>query len=257
MPSQQTLTPPVGRWTILSAFWGPVGAIYLLTCLGGLAAGLWPDAIYPSSGDFRPAPLPVLHTLAVAQVGFFLLVYPIVLFRRNSLQSETLPTGRQVRNPPLRAAAGPKPCLPAGRYEIFETLGLFLATVPFYVAAGWVADATVVDCLRTGIAVAAICPLGWVAGRLLARPAARGPVLAGLLGITIGLPGLYYIFRDFLRILPAEWMIWYLSPVTFVWSASAARNSSLFPEPIWAFLIWPCAAAIGALICTIAPRKNG
>ncbi len=235
MPSQQTLTPPVGRWTILSAFWGPVGAIYLLTCLGGLAAGLWPDAIYPSSDDFRPAPLPVLHTLAVAQVGFFLLVYPIVLFRRNPTQSE----------------------IPNLKSEILETLGLFLATVPFYVAAGWVADATVVDCLRAGIAVAAICPLGWVAGRLLARPAARGPVLAGLLVIPIGLPGLYYIFRDFLRILPAEWVIWYLSPVTFAWSASAARNSLLFPEPIWAFLIWPCAAAIGALICTIAPRKSG
>lgn len=235
MPAQQTLTPPVGRWTIFSAFWRPVGAIYLLVCLTGLAAGLYPDAIYPTSGDFRPAPLPSLHTLAVAQVGFFLLVYPIVLFRRSSLQSE-------IQNP---------------KSEILETLGFFLVSVPFYVAAGWVADATVVDCLRTGIAVAAICPLGWMAGRLLARPATRGPVLAGLLAITIGLPGLYYIFREFLRILPAEWVIWNLSPVTFAWSASTARNASLLPEPIWAFLIWPGAAAIYALISAIAPQKSG
>ncbi len=255
MPAQQTLTPPIGRWAIFSVFWQPVGAIYLLVCLVGLAAGLWPDAIYPSTSDLRPAPLPALHTLAVAQVGFFLLLYPIVLFRRNSIQSESRPSTGPGR-PEALEGRNPKPCLPAGRSEILETLGLFIATVPFYAAAGWVSDATAVDCLRTGIAVGVICPMSWVAGRLLGRPAARGPVLTGLLVITIGLPGLYYIFRDFLRILPAERIIWYLSPVTFAWSASAARNPSLLPEPIWAFLIWPGAAAMGALICIIASRKN-
>ena len=87
MPATQTLTPGLRRWTIFSAFWRPVGVIYLLVCLAGLGAGFWPDVIYPSPPDFHPAPLPVLQTLAVAQVGFFLLIYPIILFRRNSIKS--------------------------------------------------------------------------------------------------------------------------------------------------------------------------
>ena len=230
MPATQTLAAGLRRWTIFSAFWRPVGVIYLLVCLGGLGAGLWPDVIYPSSPDFHTAPLPVLQTLAVTQVGFFLLIYPIILFRRNLRQSEIVS-------------------------YVVETIGLFLAAAPFYVAAGWMSDATGLDCLRTALAVAVMCPLGWITGRLLARPVVRSAVLAGLLAITIGLPGLYYIFRDFLETLPAEW-IWYLSPATFAWSAAAGRNPSLLPEPIWAFLIWPSLAAAGALIRAIAAPRN-
>ncbi|MCD4823074.1 MAG: hypothetical protein K8S55_00565 [Phycisphaerae bacterium] len=218
----------------LGLLWQPAGVIYLLLCLAALAAGLWPDTIYPPKADFRSAPLPTLQTLAVGQVIWFLLVSPLVQVFRDSRNRTSSHRPRQSRL----------------RHEIVETLGLFIVAVPFYIAAGWLADATVTDCLRTALAVAAFCPLGWLAGWLLAGRQGnvlRSCVLAGLLAITVGQVGLYYIFIEFLPPVSAGW-IWHSCPATFVWSAAASRNPAIVPEPLWAMLLWLGVALAGGAI---------
>ncbi|MCK4602408.1 MAG: hypothetical protein KAU28_08065, partial [Phycisphaerae bacterium] len=68
---------------LLSSGWRPAGLGFLAACLAGLAVGLWPDAVYPSKQIVRPASLPALQTLALAQISFMLLAYPLVLLRRD------------------------------------------------------------------------------------------------------------------------------------------------------------------------------
>ena len=98
------------------------GAIYLFMCLAGLAGGLWPEWVWPISSDFRPAPLPTLGTLALAQVLFFILAWPVVQFRR----AEETSLG----------------------WQVIETAGLCFLTIPFYFACSWFGDAIFVDCLH-------------------------------------------------------------------------------------------------------------
>jgi len=52
--------------------------VYAGCCLLGLAAGLWSEYVLPRSLP-APAPLMVLQTVAVGQVGFFLLIYPVLI----------------------------------------------------------------------------------------------------------------------------------------------------------------------------------
>ena len=60
------------------SIWRTGGVWYLAVCVLGLAAGLWPDAVYPREGVVA-APLPTLHTLAAAQVAYFLLIRPVLV----------------------------------------------------------------------------------------------------------------------------------------------------------------------------------
>ncbi len=218
-----------------SCFWRPAGVIYLLFCLAGLAAGLWPEAICPpAEDDFAPAVLPTLATLAMGQVVFLLLVYPVVHLFRSSRDGEGGTFG-------LGAS-------------IVETLGLFVMTVPFYFAAGWLGDATEIDVLRTAIVVATICPISWLAGRLLVLPAMRTAVLLALLIVAVGLPCVFFLFRDFYPHLPADWL-WDLCPTTFVANAAVARNPSLLPQPFWPLLFWSGLAVGGALLKFLRPAR--
>jgi len=225
-------TEPTSPRGVLGAAWRPAGVIYLACLLAGLAAGLWPDAIYPARAELRPAPLPTLKALAVAQVAFILLGYPLVLF------------GRRRREWPARFWAA----------VLVESAGLLVAAVPFYLVAAYLADATAIDTVRTAIYAAALMPLAWSAGAWMARsPRWRPWVAVDMITITLALPAAYYIAREFLTPDPMDWL-WHLAPATFAWQTASSRAPSLLARPLWALTIWPLAAAAGVCSLWLRPR---
>lgn len=208
--------------------WRAGGVVYLAFCLAGLAAGLWYESIYPSRMDVVPAPLPVLRTLAVAQAMFLLLAHPVILFARCERG--------QVRRFLLEA--------------MLETVVLLAVTAPFYVAAAFLGDATLVDVLRTVAYLACLWPLGWAAGfTMCVRPRSRSFVVGLMLAIA-ALPAAYYIFREFLRAVYVAWL-WAAAPLTGVWDVAASRQASLLPPLAWTTFAWLAVAVVMAIVSGI------
>jgi len=211
---------------IFHAAWRPAGIIYLIVVLAALGAGLWSEAVWPSFLPARPAPLPALQTLAVGQVAFILLIYPLVILHRAG-RGET------------------------GRYwaeVIIESCVYMLVTVPFYLAAAYLADAVAADVIRAAAYAAGIWSLAWSAGWwLVRRPKSRPVVMLVLLLAALALPAGYYIAREFLTAGPAHWLR-RLAPATFAWEAAASRPSVSPAGPLWPWLIWPGVALVAVLV---------
>jgi len=206
--------------------WRPAAAVYFLFALTGLAAGYWPASIYHPLA-LQGGPLPSHQALAVAQVAFFLLAYPLILARRKPGDRFWFPC-------------------------ILESAALLAATAPLYAAAAFLADAVWTDCLRSALAVASFCPLSWAAGRCLGPGGTGGAgrwssaVLIVLLLAAVGLPWAGYACRDFLggaRAAPAADALWHATPATFAWDAAASRLGGLWPRPVWVIPLWLAAAA--------------
>ena len=212
--------------SLFAAAWRPAGVLYLAFCLAGLAAGLWPRAIFVPRGDAGGAPLPALKTLVVAQIAFGLLVWPLGALRRARLGA-------------------------ARRYwsaAIAEAAVYLVLAVPFYIAAAYLADAVAEDVVRAVIYVACVWTLPLAAGAHLAagRPG-RGAVMLVLLLAAMGLPAAHYIALEFLAPPSAEFLS-RLSPATFAWAASASRGAAWYPQPLWAILVWPAVAAAATFL---------
>ena len=127
-----------------------------------------------------------------------------------------------------------------------------LVAAPFYVAAVVLADATETDIIRTVLCVASLMPLAWAAGAWLRGGAVRSVTLLGLLLVALGLPAAWYIAVEFLPAVgSAEWL-WHLSPATFAWDNAASHGASSLPQPLWAFCVWPTAAAGAGLLRLMA-----
>ncbi len=218
---------------MLAYAWRPAGLAYLLVCLAGLAIGLWPEAIVSSRHLPRTAPLPVLQTLAVCQVAYILLVYPLVLFRRSQ-----------------RGSIGEW----FWRAVVVETCTFMFVAVPFYVAAAYLADAVAVDVVRLVLQLLLLWPLAWVAGLWLLAPAGRTAATLLLVLIALALPAACYITLEFMPALRVGWL-WDLTPATFAWRSAASRGDSWVPQPLWALLVWPVVALTAAMVRMMLPRS--
>jgi hypothetical protein len=212
----------------LDKSWRPAGILYLFMCLAGFLCGLWPQAIYISpDGEMKTgAPLPVLQALVVSQVVYFLLIYPLVVFRR----------------PDRRAAV----CL-------LELAALAVMTIPFYSAAAALSDSTATDCIRAGLLILAMCPLSIAAGRLMKVEVMRTAVLLGLCVVCLGLVPVYYIFIEFIPGLESGWCA-HIAPVIFAWNSCASRGDTLMPIPIWPSMVW---LALGAAALLVSRGRGG
>ncbi len=198
--------------------------IYLAVLVAATAVGFWPDAIYRPKVHYEIATQPALQTLAVGQVGFILLVYPLVLFARRQRG--------QMRRYVTEAAV--------------ESIGLGLVAVPFYAVAAYVANAVVGDVIRTVAYVACLLPLAWIAGAWMANSRFLRPwVMIDMLLVAIGLPATWYIAREFLSAGPLDWL-WQLAPPTAAWENASPRMGYFLPQPLWAWLVWPMGACISA-----------
>jgi len=219
---------------IFTAAWRPAGLIYLGVCLAALGVGIVPQAIYPAEQDVVAAPRPTLQTLAVAQSLAILLLHPLATLARSQ-----------------RGAAG--------RYWleiIVESAAWLIVTAPFYTAAAWLADATAGDVARTVLYVLSLWPLSWSAGAILrSRPGGRTATILLLL-IVASMPAAWYVTREFLRPISAEWL-WQLGPPTFAWQAAASRTGAILPRPLWALIVWPATAAVLAALSVLpGPRQK-
>ncbi len=220
--------------SLLASALRPAAAWYLLVLLAGLALGLWPGARL--APRFTPGPpLPALPTVAVAQAAFFLLLYPLVLSRR----ARSLPGVRRFWSS----------CA-------VESAMLLIVAAPFQAAAAWVSDAVWTDCLRAGLAVACLCPLGWSAGRLMGEGRWGGLAILVLLMAALGLPWAQYVCLDFACAPRAAEAIGRLAPATFVWEAAASRRPSLLPGPAWTVFTWLAVAAGLALLTPLRTRSG-
>lgn len=262
------------NWRAMAdCLWRPAGVIYLCVCLLALAAGLWPEAIFPPSDNaLHAAPLPTLHTLAAGQVLFFLLVYPLVVGKREREARHGGPSAGSGKNGGLQISdfglkseiliSGSKrvSCRDTNSEfrdtffaTVTEIIGLFLVTIPFYFTAAWLGDATLRDVFRVVLAVAAVCPLSVLAGRWLPRRGCAAWALIGLAVIALGLPGAWYIGVEFLG--RSGQALWSASPVLFVWSSASARKATMLPQPLWAWLAWPILAVAVTMIGVMADRR--
>ncbi len=205
----------------------PAALLFFLFCVAGFLCGLWPELIYvpPEGETVSGGTLPVLRCLAVAQIVFFTLVYPLVCLRRDG------------------ESAG---------MSAAEAAVMFALIIPLYYAASVFSDAAAADCLRAWIAVIAVFPLALACGRLLRVERSRTPGLAGMILFCPAPPLLYYLFIEFCPALNAEWIAEF-SPVLYAWSNAGTRMSPgewrLLPMPLWSPAAWVVIGAALLLWC--------
>ena len=211
------------------AAWSLACLLYPAVLVVGLAVGLWPRAIYPCEYLAGAAALPALRAVAVAQVVFVLLVWPLML---------------------MRAASRPGHAVVTGAVYL-------LVSVPFYIAAAWLGDAGPVDVIRTAVYVACLAPLGWAAGAYMARGGTGGSwVLLLMLVALAGLPAAHYIVREFLPGAGDAGWLWRLGPATGVWDVAAGGDESLVPRCVWPLGVYFAAAAAISAAGMVLKRKG-
>ena len=228
-------TEPRRAFSAVAAAWRPAGLLYLTAMLGALAVGLWPDAVYPVRDPYRPAALPVLGTLAVAQVGFWLLAYPLIVLHRG---------GRGGRN-----RLWPD--------TIVESLAWTILTVPFYIPAVILGDAAAADAVRTGFYIACLWPFAWACAAWLASESPGRSVIVLMCAIAgIGLPAAWYIAAELLPAVGAHGFLWHAAPATQAWETATARSGSIGLQPAWAAVLWPALAGGVVAVRCIVPRSG-
>ena len=215
-----------------AAAWLPV-LLQAAVLLVGLAAGLWPQAIFPSKSPVGAGALPTLQALAVSHVIFVLLIWPLMLMRGAD--------GEAVR---------------PGRAIVTATVYV-VVSAPLYVAAAWLGDAEPVDVIRTAVYVACLAPLGWAAGTYMAGGRAGSSwVLLAMLLLVAGVPAGHYIAREFLSGAGDAGWLWRLGPATGVWDVAAPAGRSLVPRCVWPLAVYFAAAAAISVAGMVLKRKG-
>ncbi len=224
-PSTPTAELPRG---LLAAAWRAGGLVYLGVCVLALLTGMFPNAIYPPRG-VNAAPLPALQALTLGQAMFILVGWPVLSIWRTQHRT-------------IRKYAAE---------SIIESVAWLVVTAPLYLAAAWLADATAIDVARSVLVLLTLWPLAWAAGALMrAAPSLRPAVLIAML-VLAAMPAVWYIWREFLGMMPAGWL-WDLGPATYIWQTAASRTPDILPSPAWPPAAWLAVAAalwtLGALI---------
>jgi len=227
---------PSGTGGALDAAWRPAGLLYLAVMLIALAVGLWPGGIRGSVDPYSPSLTPAVQTLAVGQVGFYLVVYPvIVLFR-------AAPSKRPWRWWPD---------------TVIETFFWTLLGAAFLVPAVWLSGSGVSDAIRGMVYVCAIWPMAWVCGAWLAsRKAGGSAVMFVSILAVMGLPWLWYVSVEFFPVTGWHEALWKLCPVTQAWDVASPRGGGGGLSPVWAIVFWPAVAAAMFALWVIVPART-
>lgn len=217
----------------LWAMWQPGMLLQFVVLLIFLGMGLWPQTVYPPSEGSARAALPTLQTVAMGQVSYFFLVFPLVMLRRFGRGQVTRP----------------------GAQCLGTLVGSILLGLPFYLVAAYLADATSIDGVRTMTLVAMLWPAGWAAGAWMRRPSATAVVMTASLIAMAGLPAMVYVVKEFLPAWPADWL-WDFAPATLTWQVAQSRQG-LVSGPGWAALAWlAIALAAGAAATVVRSRTT-
>ena len=214
--------------------WTPGGVAWLAVSVVALAAGLFPELIVPSQAAAGAMPLAVMRTLAVGEVGFLWLIYPLILARR--------------------------PAIGGRRRAVVDAFGeavlWMIVAAPLWATAAYLSDGTLQDALRSVLSVLAAFPVAWALAALFRRGASGVSVatLVAVLAVFGGVAGDYLVVM-FGPAAP-EW-IESAFPVTFAWSAAAQRQVSWTPQPLWAWVMWPAAGFVVLVCCVLWPSRKG
>ncbi|NQU76082.1 MAG: hypothetical protein HQ546_07215 [Planctomycetes bacterium] len=201
-------------WRPAILAWGGVN-------LAALCVGLFPRLLLAESAA-PTGPLPALQALAIGQVGFALLIYPLILACRMQHR---------------RCAE-----------DIVEACLWMLMSLPFFAVAGYFADATAQDVVRVAVLTASMLFAGWGLADLAGWGSAgvSVSVLISVL-IVLGGPMANYLAWAFWQELPPMWL-WQGCPMTFASSVAAVRQDAWIPGPLWAWLLWPALAVTFVLV---------
>jgi len=214
----------------LRQVWAPAGLLWSGANLAAMAFGLFPSLV--SAGPQRSVTLGALQALTVGQVAFGLIIYPLIVSRRDRRRF---------------------------RLDATEVALWALTAAPFVIVAAYLSDAGASDVVRAALTAVAALVAGWMLGRaaLAAPSTAHVTVLVGLLAVLAG-PLMVYIVWEFTSApRPPAWLR-QGCPVTFAWSAAASRQGGWIASPIWAWLLWPAVAAaiMGTATLGSAAKKD-
>ncbi|MBC8373938.1 MAG: hypothetical protein ISS69_11890 [Phycisphaerae bacterium] len=226
-----------GAGGALNAPWRPAGLVYLTAMLIGLAVGLWPGSIRVSVDPYSPSLTPAVQTLVIAQVVFYLVVYPVIVVFRASFE-------RGERWWPD---------------TVIETLFWTLSGAAFFVPAVWLSGSVPSDAIRGMGYVCALWPMAWVCGVWLAsHKAGNSAIMFISVFIATGLPWLWYVAREFFPAAGWHETLWKLCPVMQAWDVAAPRGAGggLSPSPVWAIVVWPVVAAVMFALWVTVPARD-
>ncbi len=142
-----------------------------------------------------------------------------------------------------------------------ETVGEYVlwvaVSVPLYVAAAWLSDATAHDVIRSLACLTSVAVGAWGLGLLFNTCrtwAACAAAFAALLGV-VGAPVAHYLMVE-LADAPARlaWL-WNVGPVTNAYGLALPAGGWL-PQPLWSWLLWPVIGAVAALIVAVVPSRS-
>ncbi len=237
--------------------WRATGVVFLVVSLLGLSAGTFWEFFLPAHRTLNITNPPALQMLISAQAIFLIMFWPLLVPRQLSfdgwhLQPErsggcgcrigngaNAPTSSaSLRFAPLEGATHHAGFLfrGAAEYVIF-----LVASVPLYIVAAWLSDATMTDVIRSLLYLSAVSAgalgLGlWVrTGRTAIITAVT---LAGVL-IGLGGPAMYYLLVELTEASGSVDWLWWASPVTCAFDQAGARDPNWYPAPLWAWSLWP------------------
>ena len=221
---------------VLEAMCRPAGIAYLAVMFIGLVVGLRPDSIRGAHVPYSQFSVRAVQTLAVAQVAFYLLVYPVItLFRMSGQRSWR--------------------CWPDA---IVEALFWAVITSVFYVPAVWLSASSPVDAIRATGYVCCFWPLAWVCSLWLVSGKPAASLLMCISVFTaLGLPWLWYVSAEFFPGAGFSDVLWDISPLTRCWDIAAPSSSGTPLGPIWSIILWPILAVVLFALWIIMPdRRN-
>ncbi len=224
---------------------GSNGVVYLLFVTIGLAAGLWPEAIWPGHAESADPTLPLLQTVVIAQILFALVAYPTIIIRRQLCDS-------------ANTAAATIPVIATAR----EAVIMLLVALPAYVAGWWFSDAVLTSALQSVLHVAAVFACVVLACGADARGGRGGAVVLAMLVmlvIAIGLPAGWYISAEFFDRPHVSDVLWNISPLLRGWTIAAggAEVSSGQNTPWFAWsAIWVPVGAGIRLVRSVKTRDG-
>lgn len=215
--------------------WRAGGVAFLLVSLAALSAGAFCEFFLAPQRMENLLTPPALQMLLAAQAVFLVMFYPLIYSRRRN--------------------GGAGAMLVRGGIEQI----IFLAvSIPLYVVAAVLSDATATDVIRgllylAGLAVLTL-GLGLWAGTGRAA-IVTAVALAGAL-IAVGAPVVSYLLMELTDAAGTVKWLWSAAPATCAFDTAAARGANWHPTPIWAWALWPVTGVVLTFAFLLADSKR-
>ncbi len=235
--------------------------VFLVVSLLGLAAGAFWEFFLPLHRTANISNPPALQMLVSAQAVFLIMFWPLLIIRNRRTdevgwhgqvgakrrldrdERVTEDDTAKLHSVPLDRATPQAGFLFRGAAEYVIFLA---ASVPLYVVAAWLSDATMIDVFRSLLYLSAVAA-GALGLRLWVQTGRTAIIttitLAGVL-IGLGGPVMYYLLVELTSEAGSVDWLWWASPATCAFDQAVARGANWYPAPLWAWSLWPVAGVV-------------